>query len=52
MMNFEEELNKRGITMKKYSEKDLEKAYIKGGITGIILTFVMIGIFAFILTIL
>lgn len=34
--------------MKKYSEKDLEKAFIKGGITGVFLTFVMLGIFAFI----
>lgn len=34
--------------MKKYNEQDLEKAFIKGGATGVLLTFIMIGIFAFI----
>lgn len=34
--------------MKKYSEQDLEKAYIKGGLMGVITTFIMLGIFAFI----
>lgn len=34
--------------MKKYNEHDLEKAFIKGGLTGVLTTFILLGIFAFI----
>lgn len=34
--------------MKKYNEQDLEKAFIKGGLTGVVVTFLTLGIFAFI----
>ena len=34
--------------MKKYSEQDLERAFIKGGFVGVITTFIILGIFAFI----
>lgn len=34
--------------MKRYNEQDLEKAFIKGGLMGVLTTFIMLGIFAFI----
>ena len=34
--------------MKRYKEQDLEKAFIKGGLMGVLTTFIMLGIFAFI----
>lgn len=33
---------------KEYYDKQIEKAYIKGGITGILVTFILLGIFTFI----
>ena len=34
--------------MKRYNEQDLEKAFIKGGLVGVVTTFIILGIFAFI----